>query len=513
MHLLQRQALRRLKVLLAGAVVWCSLFLAVAGSAVHSEISAQGSSIGYVGHSYLASGEDAPTGEKAESKLWWNDCAWWASMFNEDTRAYHIYRLNSDTQVWEDTGTLIDERNASRADVLWDEATQKLYIASHPQISYPRPARQGEEALLYRYSYDSRVDRYSLDAGYPVQMMDVVPRVLTIAKASNGWLWIAYVANETVQVQYSEDDGRVWSQPFVLPVDGTTVLSQDIAAVITFEQNIGVGWTNQRSGAIYFAVHRDGDPVDAWTEEVVIDGGRIADNHLYMAVDGDGRVYMATKTSNNRGRDPFILIHVRDTNATWVTRVFGYQRDEHTRPMILIDGENEQLYVFATAPEAGGSIYYKSTPLDAIAFEDGQGTPVLQFSDAHINNVTSTKQLLDSVTGMVILASAHDSRRYYYNVVPLEREESANASSEQGCAAESSAAPGAVYYVSSPITINVRTEPATSAEVVARLAPGTEVIYLGEVEGDYVNGDNYWAQVEIDGQIAYIHNSLLSELP
>jgi hypothetical protein len=514
MHYLRAESLRRLKVLLAGIIIWSFLFLTITGSAFLFEVSAQAGAIGYPGHSFLASGEDNTTGEKAESKLWWNDCSWWASMFNQDTRAYHIYRLNSDLQVWEDTGTLIDDRNASRSDILWDEAAQKLYIVSHPEISSPRPARPGEEGLLYRFSYDSRIDRYSLDAGYPVQMMNVVPRVLTIAKDANGWLWITYVSDDTIQVQYSEDDGRVWSEPFTLPLDGTRVLSQDIAAVIAFEDKIGIGWTNQRVGAIYFAVHRVGEPTDAWTGETVIDGGRVADNHLNMAVDGEGRVYLATKTSNNRGSQPFILIHVRDTDQSWTTHVFGLQHDDHTRPIILIDDENEQLYVFATAPQTGGSIYYKSTPLDAIAFDDGRGTPILSFSDATINNVTSTKQRLNAGTGLVILASARDSRRYYHNFISLAPEDSVGVSGGGTCVAETpTTSPGVVYYVSSPITINVRTAPATSAGVLARLVPGTQVIYLGEVEGDFVDGDNRWARVEIDGQIAYIHNTLLSEAP
>src|SRR5512135_1745211 len=64
--------------------------------------------IGYRDFWYDASGvTSSPTGEKPESKLWWNDGIWWASMFNRDplVEAYRIYRLDPGTNVWSDTGT------------------------------------------------------------------------------------------------------------------------------------------------------------------------------------------------------------------------------------------------------------------------------------------------------------------------------------------------------------------------------------------------------------------------
>ena len=39
--------------------------------------------------------QSALTGEKPESKLWWNDGSWWASMWSQpSSAAYHIFRLN-----------------------------------------------------------------------------------------------------------------------------------------------------------------------------------------------------------------------------------------------------------------------------------------------------------------------------------------------------------------------------------------------------------------------------------
>lgn len=503
------------RIRLRPALPWClvAIVLCFASTTAPGITAQPAQGNGYADHSYVASGEINLTGDKPESKLWWNDCAWWASMFNQETRAYHIYRLNLNDQAWEDTGMQIDERNASRTDALWDEAEQKLYVVSHVTTSSPRTARAGDETRLYRYSYDARLDRYSLDAGFPVVTAALVPRVQTINRDSIGRLWTAYVWNAAVQVQYSDDDGLTWSPPAALPLEGAAVVSADIAAVIAFDQHIGVAWTNQLTGAIYFAIHEDDQPADAWTAEVVIMGTRQSDDHLNMAVDAQGRVYLATKTSNSRGADPFILIHVRQPDGIWATHVFGYQRDDHTRPLILVDEEHELLYVFATSPQTGGNIYYKTTPLDDINFEAGVGTPILQFPNAHLNNTTSTKQMLNSFTGLVILASAEDTRRYYHNYLTLGADEGAEEAIGASCAAEDFTPAAAIYYVSSQTTVNVRTEPNTSASVFTQLEPGSEVRYVGEIEGTLVEGNDRWAQIEIDEQIYYVHSLLLSELP
>ena len=94
---------------------------------------------GYLDFTYADPAGDVknPTGEKAESKLWWNDGYWWGSMYNKDTHAYHIYRLMWGTQTWVDTGVQLDDwRNSqdpknTKADTLWDAASGKLYGASH----------------------------------------------------------------------------------------------------------------------------------------------------------------------------------------------------------------------------------------------------------------------------------------------------------------------------------------------------------------------------------------------
>src|SRR6185295_19454817 len=87
--------------------------------------------VGYKDMAYPANataGSDEITSSKPESKLWFNDGIWWATLFNGAAGVYRIHRLDFATQTWADTGVLVDERKRARQDVLWDG--QKLYMVS-----------------------------------------------------------------------------------------------------------------------------------------------------------------------------------------------------------------------------------------------------------------------------------------------------------------------------------------------------------------------------------------------
>ena len=57
---------------------------------------------GYSDFSFQYPGMIWPTGDKPQSKLWYNDGLWWADMFNATTKTWHIYWLDIATQNWND---------------------------------------------------------------------------------------------------------------------------------------------------------------------------------------------------------------------------------------------------------------------------------------------------------------------------------------------------------------------------------------------------------------------------
>ncbi len=125
----------------------------------------------------------------------------------------------------------------------------------------------------------------------------------------------------------------------------------------------------------------------------------MADDHINLkALSGDpsGRVFAAVKTSLNGTNDPLIVLLVLRPDGTWANYTFGTAGQNHTRPIVEIDQQNRNLYMFAALPCcSGGTIYYKQTSLDTLAFPTGLGTSFMQSaSDVCINNVSSTKQNL-----------------------------------------------------------------------------------------------------------------------
>ena len=158
-------------------------------------------------------------------------------------------------------------------------------------------------------------------------------------------------------------------------------------------------------------------------------GNKYSDDHINLKsleADSSGRVFAAVKTSvgdvaNPDSNAPLIDVLVLGTDGTWKQPVtFGRVVDDHTRPMLLIDEEHRNLYVFATAPAGGGTIYYKEASLDSLSFPEGKGTPFIQSStDLKIDNATSTKQNLNSATGLLVLASDNASDHYLHNTLDL----------------------------------------------------------------------------------------------
>jgi PKD repeat protein len=392
-------------------------------------------SIGYQDGSTSGAGA-AATGEKPESKLWWNDGSWWASMFDAGSQSYHIFQLDRSTQAWVDTGTPLDNRPKTRADTLWDGS--HLYVASHVFASSSGAATAGNPARLYRFSYDPASDTYARDAGFPVQIDNYSTETLTIDKDSTGALWATWAQGSKIYVNSTTGGDAVWGTPFVLPTTGATGLDpDDISAVAAFRgTRIGVMWSNQVTSAVYFAIHVDGTAADAWTVRSVTLGPYIADDHINLKeLQGDpsGRIFAALKTSldDDPGSPPSapqILVVARDpATGAWSIDVFGRVSDCHTRPVLVLDSEHQVLHVFATAPDSGcpfsgsaGTIFEKTSPMSNVSFPSGRGTPVIRdAASPNVNNVTTTKQSVTGASGIVVLASNDVTKRYWHADVPL----------------------------------------------------------------------------------------------
>jgi hypothetical protein len=375
-----------------------------------------------------------PTASKTQSKLWFNDGSWWGILFDGSSEEYHIYRYDEAKEAWSDTGTLVDARNASRADALWDG--RHLYVVS----AGTEAGLEKHSARLLRYTYDPSTERYTIDKGFPVTIAEGGAEAVSIAKDSTGKLWATYAQDtpdgELRRVYVTHTSGASggedsnWVEPFVPELRGTTVSTDDISAVVAFGSKIGLMWGSQydESGeaGYHFAMHEDGAPDDEWRSDNAVMRSTMSNDHMNLKADSEGRVYAVTKTRFDRiKRDPdkpYIVLWVRDQKGDWTKHVFGTVRDSHTRSFALVDEARRELYMFATSPTCrGGKIYYKRTSLDDISFEKGKGTLFMQGENgAKIGDATSTKQNLEDVEGAMVVASSPTEGDYYYNIFQPE---------------------------------------------------------------------------------------------
>jgi PKD repeat protein len=350
-------------------------------------------------------------------------------MWSSAAQDFHIFRLNLSTQTWQDTGVTIDTRSNTHADVLWDGT--HVYVASHEFVADEQAAVSGSPSYLFRFSYNSATKSYSPDSGFPVQINNMKTETLVIDKDSTGKLWATWQQGNKIYLNRTMNgDDHQWGTPFPLPNAAVDVTVDDNSALVAFGGNkMGIMWSNQGSShyAMWFAVHQDGASDASWSAgEQALSGGGSADDHINLKslqADGSGRVFAATKTSNTTSSSALIMLLVRSANGAWSRSPIALVSDCPNRPMVVIDEQNNVLHTFYTAPgppsyacnSSGGAIYEKTSPLNSVSFSPGRGTPVIVDADSpFIHNASSTKQNVNSSTGIVVLA-VNGSTGYYWH--------------------------------------------------------------------------------------------------
>ena len=364
----------------------------------------------------------APTEDKPQSKLWFNDGSWWALMRSagngpDGDPDVTVHRLLAD-HTWRDTGTIVDTRSGSTGDALWEGG--KLYVASR--------VTDGEVRAV-RLSYATASDTYSMDAGFPKAVGSGSIESVTIARDSLSRLWVTFTkpdpansALDRVWVAHSTTSDTSWAAPYMVPVPDNTVKADDISAIVSFAGKVGVMWSDQQTQVMRFAVHPDTSADSAgWTLETPYAGTRAADDHINLKSltdDDQGRIYAAVKTSlgdssSDSSSSPSLLVLSRSATGEWTPSTVATVGEKLTRPQLILDATNRQLYV-VMATEAGGKIYYRRSPLGAAMSFTPKAT-MLSWSGALLNNPTTAKAPVTAASGIVVLASDTKSTSRYYH--------------------------------------------------------------------------------------------------
>ena len=401
--------------------------------------------LGYRDFGYGGALASRPTSDPEQSKLWYNDGAWWGGLFVSSGTGsggshFDIFKFDPGTQAWTDTKRQIDIRDLSHGDYLWDGANNKLYVASSKSIctSVPAPPTTGcnDQIRVYRYTYNALsstlLGKYTLDAGYPKVLAGALygggnftgggSNAVTIARDSGGELWVAYTRDDpttagppitgfhsNVYLAHSAD-GVTFTAPvrFAGAVDGQ--LGEDnTAAIVAFGgSKVGLYWTDKHatgSSFAYFAVHNDGDPATTWSApETVVSATNGAQNQVNLKADSAGKVYAVIRT----GVANQVVLYDRSTGGAWSAHTVATSANANTRAQVVIDEELGLAYVFSTSGgTTAGTIYVKSAPLSSLSFPTGKGAMfITSATDKAIDDVTLTKQGVSAATG--ILAEASD---------------------------------------------------------------------------------------------------------
>ncbi len=383
--------------------------------ALPAAVSADPGDLGFEGPIATGAGA-APTGSKPQAKLWFNDGSWWASMWDQGTSDFYIWKLDRTTETWTRTGTRLDDRASTRADVLWDGT--HLYVASH---NFSESDGSGQ-SRLYRYSYDTSTDTYSLDSGFPATINNVRSETLVIDKDSTGKLWATWEQGTQIWVNRTDGNDNSWNAtPFVLP-GSQNVSADDISSLIAFGGNkLGVYYSNQSGSPDNdsFIVHTDGQPDMTWgTRETAFSGNNFADDHVNLKTDASGKVYGVVKTSLT-GSSQLIKFLQRATNGGWTNYDVATGTDSHTRPILILDQQHPSTYfrIYMTHGQSGGPIVEKTSALSPISFPTGTavGNTVIWDASANdMNNATSTKQNVDANSGLIVMAFEDTTKHYWH---------------------------------------------------------------------------------------------------
>ena len=398
-----------------------------------------------------------PSSDKPQSKLWFTDGQWFAGMFLYRTAAanvqprseFRIHRLDKATHSWVDTGVVLDTRDQSTGDYLWNETLKTLWVASTYPVNGPATIDDGIK--VFKYTYNPTTNAYTPVVRFPVAIPNTAGNgtagtggstSVTIDRDAEGHLWAAWSVRTKVLYSRSVNDGATWSTPAQVPTQVANPVREesvesDIASVIAFGNNVGIGWSDHDgSGATpgagngyYFSViPATADPAVGgnWSLEelptlVNVSPSEVADNHLNFKASSSGAVYMVGKTRKDTAgcadnpEEPLVPFFRRTTAGVWSAHLVGTAGDCHTRPQLVISEQLNAAWVFLTSPNGGGVIYSKSAPLSgpgALVFRGSadetiqRGTPFIRSAtETAIDDPTTGKQPVTAASGIVVLAN------------------------------------------------------------------------------------------------------------
>lgn len=373
----------------------------------------------FEGPTYSAEYPTSPTGAANQNKLWFYADAWWALLADPTGRVLRVHELMPD-HTWRPTSAVVSSDSGDSGDALLEGDTVHVLT------------RSGDGSLLYeRLSFDAGARDYRVAAPVTVTTRKSgAPAV--IAEDAAGALWVGYATATNVLVLQSTDGGQTWGRTVTLASrpDGQT---PEIAALVAYDDRIGMLWSDQAAGAFQFASHRTGDDPSVWSREVAASGPGVAGNHISLAaVPGEpsDTLVAAVRTGRDVPEEPgdstLLELLVRTPDGQWSAAPISTIADGLDDPVVQVDQATRTLRVFAArvgANRGGGTptsaVVMKATPLDAIGFDPGPGEVFVNGTGRELGDPTVPKGPVDARSGLVVLAGDARTRIYRHAEMAL----------------------------------------------------------------------------------------------
>lgn len=390
----------------AAVLVWCTAV--TAGTALPASASSDAART-YPGPTYSYYYAPPPTSPENQTKLWFHAGAWWALLLEPDGLTVRVHELMPD-HSWRPTSAVVNNDVGDIGDAVRDGDT--VHVAT----------RTVDESLWYlRLSFDPATRDYRVDPPHLITTRGSL-RPATLAADTTGRLWAAYASYSDVFVTYSDDGGVTWAPLESIAATGTGQ-DPETAALVAYDDRIGLLWSDQRTGNFEFASHRDGDVPTAWTRETVVRGPAAADDHIdLIRVPGEPSDTLVAAVMTSRDAigepadSPQVEVLVRSPEGQWSRSTVATVADDLYDPVVAVDADRT-LHVFMSLY---GDIVGKQAPLDDLQFEPGQGQLTVNGgTDAGLRAPAVGEEPVSEMTGLVVLASDQRAHQYRHAELPI----------------------------------------------------------------------------------------------
>jgi hypothetical protein len=350
----------------------------------------------------------SPTRAENQHKLWFHAGSWWALMLDPTGRTVRVFELMVD-HTWHPTSTVIDADAGDIGDALPDG--DAVHVLS----------RSRDGSLHYVHLvFDLAAREYRVGPSVLVTARGSQSPA-SLAEDSTGRLWVAYATATNVVVTYSDTGGRTWGKITVFARTGTGT-TPETAALVAYDDRVGLLWSNQAIGSFLFASHHDGDLPDVWRGEQALAGNLMANDHISLArVAGEPSDTLVAAVMTSQGDQPEtdapqVELLVRSPDGQWTPHVVSTVADGLGSPVVQVDETTRTVYVFASGH---GDVVEKHTSLDDIRFEPGPGAVFVAGVGGRLLDPTVTQGPVNAESGLVVLASDAEHRTYRHAELPI----------------------------------------------------------------------------------------------